>query len=647
MDERESREGLGPAGAEPGLAGGAEAGPGRPAAEPAKAKRRTRARRTYTPDERRAAVEAYLRSGRTQEDFAALWGLSAWTLSRWLLIYEREGPKGLETKPRGRRRGSPGDARRLSESVREEIARTKRRFPDFGLRKVRDFLSRFGGIRVSAGSVRNVLRERGLSGGAEPARRRRRRASPPRRFERAKPGELWQSDITSYVLTRHSTRVYLVVFLDDFSRYVVSWALATQQRGELVCEALLEGVARFGKPREVLTDQGRQYFAWRGKSAFQRLLDREGIAHVVSRTHHPQTLGKCERLWKTVGHELWERTRPQDLAEARERLGHFFAHYNHFRPHQGIGGAVPADRFFGAESALRRGLEERMGAQELALALGEAPRRSVFLFGQVGDRSVSLHGERGRLVIQTDEGGRQELALGELGMARDEHEEHDDERDEIDGRIGERHDDRRDAGEAAQEADGAQAGALPADAAPGAGGAGAVGAGERRGAGEGARPVHGDPGVLGGPGEQGGDRAAAGGGAAAGVAAVAAGGVGDAGGALAPTAQPQEAERRQHTLAQSLSGAGAAGAPAQAGSHGGLGTDPAAPAVGPGGSWGWERGGREEARGESGSHADGSRRDADPGARDSAERSGSGSSNDDAEGSNDTVIGPGSRGATT
>jgi hypothetical protein len=30
---------------------------------------------------------------------------------------------------------------------------------------------------------------------------------------------------------------------------------------------------RDGKPREVLTDQGRRYFAWRGKSAFQKLLE--------------------------------------------------------------------------------------------------------------------------------------------------------------------------------------------------------------------------------------------------------------------------------------------------------------------------------------------------------------------------------------
>src|SRR5262249_17596835 len=180
----------------------------------------------------------------------------------------------------------------------------------------------------------------------------RRKAPRPRRFERTRPRELWQSDITSFVLARPGTRVYLVVFLDDFSRYIVSFGLHVQMRAATVCEVLLEGIARYGKPREVLTDQGPQYFAWRGKSAFRRLLDREGIRPVVARSHHPQTVGKCERLWETIGQEFWERARPSDLAEARVRLSHFVAHYNFFRPHQGIEGAVPAHRFFAAPAAL-------------------------------------------------------------------------------------------------------------------------------------------------------------------------------------------------------------------------------------------------------------------------------------------------------
>lgn len=369
-------------------------------------------RREHSPEERRAAVESYRRSGMSQRDFAKAFGVSVSTLGKWLARYETDGPKGLEPRQRGRPKGS-GALPRLPEQVREEIARTKLRFPDFGLKKVRDFLRRFQGVKVSTGAVRAELDRRKIPRAAPPKPKRKKPL--PRRFERSRPGELWQTDITSFLLTRHSTRVYLVAYVDDYSRFVVSHGLFTHQRGSIVCEALMEGVARFGKPKEVLSDQGRQYFTWRGKSDFQKLLEREGIEHVVSRTHHPETLGKCERLWETINREFWDRVHPQDLADARERLSHWIAHYNHFRPHQGIDGLVPADRFFGAESALRRTLEAQLSKREIDAALGEAPRKSVYLFGQVGDEQVSVSGERGELVVHTSAGLRQRIGLDELG----------------------------------------------------------------------------------------------------------------------------------------------------------------------------------------------------------------------------------------
>lgn len=401
-----------------------EARPGKQAKRPAAGERRVP---SYGPDARREAVEAYRKSGLSQQDFGKLWGVSAASIGKWSRAYETGGPKALEEKARGRPKGSGGMFPRLPQAVREAIVATKRRFPTFGLRKVRDFLLRFQGIRVSAGGVRSTLvaasgaasGEGGdpLVGPSKPSRPVRKRKPMVRRFERARAGQLWQTDITSFVLARHHVRVYLVAFIDDHSRYVVSFGLHTHQKNEMVQEALLEGIEKFGKPEEVLSDQGPQYFSWRGKSSFRRLLDRKGIKHVVARSHHPMTVGKCERFWETVKVEFWERCQPQDLSEARERIGHFIAHFNHFRPHQGIGGLVPADRFFGASAPLRRTIEAALTKHELALALDEQPRTPVYLFGQIGDQQVSLHGEKGKLVIQTPEGVRKEMALSELGVS--------------------------------------------------------------------------------------------------------------------------------------------------------------------------------------------------------------------------------------
>jgi transposase-like protein len=43
--------------------------------------------RRYTPEQKRAALEAFQRSGRTQAEFAALWGISAHTLAAWSKRY--------------------------------------------------------------------------------------------------------------------------------------------------------------------------------------------------------------------------------------------------------------------------------------------------------------------------------------------------------------------------------------------------------------------------------------------------------------------------------------------------------------------------------------------------------------------------------
>lgn len=366
---------------------------------------------SWSPDQRRMAVEAYLKSGMNITDFGRLWGVGDGPLKVWVERYQAGGPKALENRVL-----SPGRPRR--KGVRELIEKVKRENPAFGFRKVRDFLGRISGVKVSTGSVRNALKGKGYPRGGR--RRRLQKRQLPRRFERAVAGDLWQTDITSFVLPRHGQRVYLTVFLDDYSRYIVSWALALQQKQELVVEALLSGIDRFGKPKEVLSDQGRQYFSWRGKGDFQKLLQKEGIQHVVARTHHPQTVGKTERFWATVMEEFWDRVAPQELGEARERLGHFINHYNHFRPHQGIDGMVPADRFFGAESQVRKALESAMAKNEVLLALGEAPRKSVYLVGQIGDQQVSMHGEKGRMVIQTPDGRVQEMGMEGLGMGPQE-----------------------------------------------------------------------------------------------------------------------------------------------------------------------------------------------------------------------------------
>lgn len=346
----------------------------------------------HSPVERKKTIEAYLGSGLTQQEFAKAWGVSPATISDWSRRYEAQGADGLMDRPR-----RPDDKRlgmRVPKTVQDEIIAVKKREPSLGFRSIKNWLYRSKGVKVSAGSIRKTVKQEGLPLALR-KRKKRRSSDKIRRFERARPMQLWQSDITQYTLGPSSMRVYLTVFMDDHSRYIVGWRLQSRQTADLVIDAFKDAMVRFGKPEEVLTDQGRQYFAWRGKSDLEKLLEKQAIKHVVSRAHHPQTLGKCERFWETVRQEFWDRVRPKDLEEAKERLKYFIDHYNHQRPHQGIDGQTPADRFFGIAEEVREIIEKTVIENSLRLAVGELPKPPAFLIGQVGDQKIAFHGTSG------------------------------------------------------------------------------------------------------------------------------------------------------------------------------------------------------------------------------------------------------------
>jgi hypothetical protein len=201
-----------------------------------------------------------------------------------------------------------------------------------------------------------------------------------------------------------------VAFLDDHSRFVVGYGLHASQSAALVLEVFRAAITGFGAPEEVLTDNGSQYVTWRGKSAFAKECERRGVKQVVASPHRPQTLGKIERFWGSLWRECVEAAVFLDLGDARTRIGLYIDHYNFQRPHQGIDGAAPADRYFRAAAEVRQTLAARVAANALELARGGVPKAPFYLTGCAGDRPFSVHAE-GERVILTNPQGRQEIDL--------------------------------------------------------------------------------------------------------------------------------------------------------------------------------------------------------------------------------------------
>lgn len=359
--------------------------------------------RNFSPEQRLLILDTWRRSGLPAGDFAALVDLSKHTLYAWKKAFDRMGPAGLMEQPRGAKSGS-----RLPELTKRAILMLKETNPEWGCQRISDALARGPALPASAGAVSKVLHESGYELEETPTRPH---PDKIRSFERAAPNQLWQSDLFTFVLKRQNRRVYLVAFMDDHSRFLVSYGLHASQSAVLVLEVLRAGVATYGPPQEVLTDNGTQYVTWRGKSAFSKELESRGIAHIVARPRHPQTLGKIERFWGTLWRECVESAIFLDLEDARRRIGLFIDHYNFQRPHQGIDGLVPADRFFGAAAEMLATLKARVAANALELARHGIVRPPFYMAGQVAGQTFSVHAEGERVILTRAGQPRQEVEL--------------------------------------------------------------------------------------------------------------------------------------------------------------------------------------------------------------------------------------------
>jgi transposase InsO family protein len=367
----------------------------------------TRPHRSVTPQDRLLLLDMWQRSGLTARDFGALVGITRQSLFEWKKRFDRHGPVGLSDQQRGAPTGS-----RLTEPTQRAILMLKQAHPEWGCERIREVLLRGEGFSASAGAIAHLLRENGYeledvaTTPHEPA---------VQHFERARPNQLWQTDLFTFLLKRENRRVYLVVYLDDHSRFIVGYGVWASAGGALVREVLEAAIANFGAPEEVLTDNGPQYVTWRGTSAFAKLLERRGIRHLVARPRRPQTLGKTERFWGSLWRECVEAAVFSGLDDARRRVGHFIDHYNFQRPHQGIAGLVPADRYFAAAPQVRETLQARVAANAQDLAVQGTPRKSFYLTGRVGDTDLALHSEGSRVVLTRSDGGREEVDLESSG----------------------------------------------------------------------------------------------------------------------------------------------------------------------------------------------------------------------------------------
>jgi transposase InsO family protein len=258
--------------------------------------------------------------------------------------------KAEQEHEKAKEEASPAVPSTLPEGVQEIIIEYRKAHPDHGYKRIEEDLKSRHFIVISRKKIREVLKANGLEKTLDSSFDRKGKdaiGKGMRRFEAAYPRDLYQMDLT-YVYITGIPVLYLVVIIDDYSRFCVAAQLVENQRSEIMIEVLHRAIQHYGKPRRLLTDQGRCFYTWSHEhTLFQRYLDDMEIEHIVADPHSPQTCGKVERLHQTLQKEVLHKVRFGSYREAQRGIEDYLYSYNYTRPHQGIGGACPSERFHG------------------------------------------------------------------------------------------------------------------------------------------------------------------------------------------------------------------------------------------------------------------------------------------------------------
>ena len=265
-----------------------------------------------------------------------------------------------------------------------------------GFKRIEDRLKSDHLVVVSRKQIRQVLKNHGLLDDHDSSFDLPIQSKGSRRFEAAAAGEMYQMDV-SYVYLSGLPVQYLVVIVDDYSRFCVGAELCGDQKGETLLAMLHQACTNHGKPRKLLTDQGSGFYSWSARQTmFQQYLDDQQIEHLVGNPHSPQSQGKVERLIQTLKREWLGRSRFAGLAEAAVGLATYIRGYNYDRPHQGIGGFRPADRFYGVVAERSR-IEAELTGQEIDFSKGycifKAQENSVSVVSSSSGIAVYLNGK--------------------------------------------------------------------------------------------------------------------------------------------------------------------------------------------------------------------------------------------------------------
>ena len=227
--------------------------------------------------------------------------------TEWDLCDKSRKPHDIKTK--------------ITPEIEIEIIKIKKK-TGWGEKKIESF------VGVGHTSINKILRKNKLT---EPSKRKKKRIKYIR-WQRKHPNSLWQIDHSDQKVDGK----WVLSVMDDCSRYSLAMVAMSSVTTSAVTRVLDRLIKKYGKPKQILSDNGSAYGLKSKHSKFDRWCRRRGIAHIRTAVHSPTTSGKVERLFQTLKRELEFCNKDLELFRMR---------YNHFRPHTSLERKSPGEVF--------------------------------------------------------------------------------------------------------------------------------------------------------------------------------------------------------------------------------------------------------------------------------------------------------------
>lgn len=291
-----------------------------------------------TMSERKAFIEQAIQVNSNMSQLCRDYGISRKTGYKWLHRYQAEGVAGLAERSRRPKRSQ----NQTPPEMEREILRLREDHPAWGGRKLRARLQHLGHQTVpSASTITAILRRHNLIDPEETQKRQ-----PYQRFEKDTPNEMWQIDFKGEFSIGEADCFPLTI-LDDHSRYLLGLFACKNQRRETVEDHLSTVFRRYGLPDSFLCDNGPPWGSIQlEKGRFTRLnvwWIRLGIRILHSRPYHPQTLGKDERLHRSLNTEVIKGNSFYNFGSCQHAFKTWRHVYNNARPHEALALDTPGN----------------------------------------------------------------------------------------------------------------------------------------------------------------------------------------------------------------------------------------------------------------------------------------------------------------